>query len=125
MALRRSSSLHSNPYDRKPVDLPELPVNTVVDTLMAEEGPGLDLVTRTNPKMIRAAQTNYIYATVLGSDYCRRRFELIERLSISLDAGGRHDLIESLKAGGTVPDAYYTGGAKRGETEYDYIRTEQ
>lgn len=123
MKLKPSSKFHNDPFKVRTSGQPELPVNTVVQILTGLSGPLLQMMTRMTPQGMRAEEIGYIYVNTLGSEYVKGKLELIERCQVSIDGGGRQDMIESLRAGGTVPDAYYYGTEQK-PTEYAYIREE-
>lgn len=123
MRAKPSRSFHSNPMKVRTSGQPDLPVNTVVGILTGLGGPLLQMMTRMTPQGMRAEEIGYYYVGVLGSEYVKGKLELIERCQISLEGGGRQDMIESLRAGGSVPDAYYYGNDAK-PTEYAYIREE-
>lgn len=97
----------------------KLPVTDVVGRLTTESGPQLEIMSRTTPRMVEAAQVGFIYSSMLGSSYVSRRIDQILRLGISASGAGRNDMIEALKAGGSVPDAYYKENDSKG---YSYLR---
>lgn len=97
----------------------KLPVTDVVGRLSTESGPQLEIMSRTTPRMVEAAQVGFIYSSMLGSSYVSRRIDQILRLGISASGAGRTDMIEALKAGGSVPDAYYKESESKG---YNYIK---
>lgn len=106
--------------DMQPVNLghskaQELPINRVADDLTSLEGPKLEIMTRTTIPMVKACQIGYIYAECLGSSYVRGRIDQMMRLAVSMDGGGRQDMIESLRAGGKVPDSVYEQNGRNGE----------
>lgn len=96
---------------------PELPVNTAIDQLTRTSGDDLELSTRSNPRMFAAASVGYIYTHVFGSKYVQGRVEQMERLAVSTNGQGRRDLIDTVKAGGRMPDSYVQGGGS-GSREY-------
>ncbi len=116
MAARKDSSelLKDSPGISKR-QKPDPPVTVVLRDLMSDEGHPLELTSRLNPMMARAAQIGLIFGTMLkcpvtgevGSSYVRSRIEQIERLGVSMNGAGRQDLIAALQAGGSLPDAYY------------------
>lgn len=115
MGRKPAKDLRENPTITMRSDSPELPVNTAISQLTKLEGTELEISTRTSPQLARAASVGYIYTTVYGSEYVRGRVEQIERLAISNGGQGRTDLIEAVKAGGRMPDAYMTGGKRSSE----------
>lgn len=124
MKPKPSKTFRNDPFKiRQPGQVPELPINTVVQILTGLGGPLLQMMTRMTPQGMRAEEIGYIFVGTHGSEYVRGRLEMIERCQISIDGGGRQDMIESLRAGGTAPDAYYYGGESK-TPEYSYIREE-
>ena len=97
----------------------KLQVTDVVGRLTTESGPQLEIMSRTTPRMVEAAQVGFIYSSMLGSAYVSRRIDQILRLGISASGAGRNDMIEALKAGGAVPDAYYRENEGKG---YSYLK---
>lgn len=95
---------------------PELPVNTAIDQLTQLSGDRLEISTRSSPMLARAASVGYIYSHTFGSGYVQGRIEQVERLAVSNGGEGRKDMIEAVRAGGRMPDAYYQGG--RGSKEF-------
>lgn len=93
--------------------------------LTGQSGPLLQMMTRMTPAALRAEEIGDIYVRIYGSQYVKGRLELLERCLVSIDGGGRQDMIESLRAGGAVPDAYYYGKDGGKPTEYAYIRDDR
>lgn len=122
--MKPASEFYRDPFKIKSGAPPEPPVTTVVDKLTGERGAQLQLMGRTTPRLIEAAQINMIYSEVLGSKFCAERFDLIMRMMVGLNGEGRKDVIESLRAGGALPDTYYSQGKPR-PSEYEYIRDEE
>lgn len=97
----------------------KLPVTDVVGRLTTETGPQLEIMSRTTPRMVEAAQVGFIYSSMLSSTYVSRRIDQILRLGISASGAGRSDMIEALRAGGAAPDSFYKDDGGKG---YNYIR---
>ena len=121
MARRKTvDELNQNPIplsvDKNDKPLP--PVSVVVSNLLTEEGPRLELLTRNNPTLAKAAQIGFIFSTMLteeaaqvpGCPYVGERIEHIMRLAVSEGGKGREDQISALQAGGKLPDTYYDTG---------------
>lgn len=93
----------------------EAPISVVLRNFMVKDGKELELMTRSNPTMARAAQIGYIFAHMIkmndsdriGSEYVAGRIEQLERLGVGMNGLGRQDQIAALQAGGRLPDAYY------------------
>lgn len=87
----------------------DLPVNTALSKLSKLRGPELEISTRTNTTINRAAAAALIYTYRFNSAYAAARIEQVERLAISVDGQGRRDIIDTVAAGGQVPDEYLNG----------------
>lgn len=97
---------------------PEIPVRTALKQLMTTQGDGLELSTRSSPAIARAASIGYIYTTVYASQYVQGRVEQMERLAVSMQGQGRRDLIDTVKAGGRMPDSYYAANGRTPDAMY-------
>lgn len=103
----------------------DAPISVVLRNFMVESGKKLELMTRANPTMARAAQIGYIFSTMIkmndservGSEYVAGRIEQLERLGVGMSGLGRQDQIAALQAGGRLPDAYYERSA--GSQQFD------
>ena len=97
---------------------PVPPVSIVLDYFALECGNRLELLTRTNPNLAKAAQIGLIFTHHIKpeqtqgskSQYVLSRVEQLERLAVSIDSGGRMDMIAALDAGGSLPGEYYDKG---------------
>ncbi len=85
-----------------------LPVNAAIEQLTRRNGVALEMSTRATPTMVRAASLAYIYTSVYHSQYVQGRMEQVERLAVSMGGEGRRELIDVVRAGGSMPDAYFT-----------------
>ena len=95
--------------------VPDAPVNTVVKAQTPTRGHPLEIGSRiTNRNMSDALQISYTMVEMYHSKYVAGKKDLLLRMSISKDGLGRHELIDTLKAGGSLPDSYYDapGGEK-------------
>lgn len=122
MPKKPASALADNPKAPSPDYNPRLPVNTALDNLTQLSGDRLEISTRSNVTLNRAAASAFIYTSTFGSAYAKGRIEQIERLAVSSAGEGRKDIIETIRAGGTVPDAYLNGGVS---SEYSGLRDEE
>lgn len=124
MARRTAADLAEQPRISPPASSGvELPVNTALDRLTITDGETLEIMTRADPGVIRAAQILYIYTNVYQSAYARGRLEQLYRLKISQDGQGRRELIDAVEAGGRIPDSALGGYAPR-YAETTYFREE-
>lgn len=119
---KSASDLENNPrIQLNEQQLPELPIKSIAAALTKTEGAELDISTRTTPAMADAIAFGYPFVQLFGDEYVQNLITKIECLAISQNGQGRRDLIDCLQAGGTVPDAYYTGGQKSNK-DSAYIR---
>lgn len=89
------------------------PFDKAYGALMTINGPRLELLTRTTPKLAVAIDHAFNRIANFGSIYLTRRIATIERLSVSMDGKGRAELIQALQAGAGVPGEFYSEGATR------------
>jgi len=105
--------------------LPELPIKSATKILTQTEGRGLKQNTNASRGLIEAVMFAYPYVARWGNKYVGNMVDDLMCLAISQDGQGRKDIIESLRAAGAVPEAYYSGGKPDGSVERDtaYVRT--
>lgn len=103
-------------------NMPDLPVNGIADKLTQEQGSKLEINTRANPKLVNAVAFGYVYTTRFHSTYAQGRLDELMRLAVSMDGKGRNELIECLRAGGSVPDAYYNGQEQTKKKSWGFLR---
>lgn len=120
MTKKPASDLIENPRAAAPsASAPELPVSTAIDKLTITDGEMLEIMTRADPSVIRAAQILYIYTNVYGSAYAKGRMEQLYRLKIAQGGLGRRELIDAVDAGGRVPGEVFGGPQQQyAETVY-------
>lgn len=111
MGRRSADELRDDPNVRPRQAKRDLPVNTALGQLTTLSGQGLEITTRTDTALAHAAAFAYIYASVYHSAYVQGRIEQVERLAISREGAGRRDLIDTVKAGGPMPDNYLDSGS--------------
>ena len=98
--------------------LKEAPVQTAFRYLMTEDGTQLQLMTRTNPVMVRACQVGFIFDQAIkykqedgelkpGNPYVAGRVAQMMMLGVSMGGKGREEIIQALGEGGKLPDMYY------------------
>lgn len=89
-------------------DVPDAPVNTVVKAQTPTTGHNLEIGSRiTNRNVADALQISYTMTESYKSKYVAGKKDLLLRMAISKDGLGRSELIETLRAGGSLPDSYY------------------
>lgn len=92
----------------EPPDIPDAPVNTVVKAQTPTTGHKLEIGSRiTNRNIADALQLSYTMVEAYHSSYVAGKKDLLLRMAISKDGLGRSELIDTLKAGGSLPDSYY------------------
>ncbi len=116
--------LRNNPRVGAQSKRPELPVNTALDKLSKLGGEELEISTRSNTTLNRAAAAGLIYTFTFKSGYAAARVEQIERLAVSVDGQGRRDVIDAIAAGGKVPEEYLNGDPMR-SSEFDNLRDDE
>ena len=89
----------------------EVPVTTVIERLNRTEGSELELTTRATPATCKAAAMADVYGRIYGISFVSGQVSLMMRLAVSADGRGRADMIEALRAGGSLPPEYYSGSA--------------
>ena len=123
---RKSSSLRTDPQvSLGGKDRPDLPVNTIAKQFGTLNGQGLEIISRTNPRLCRAAMFGFVYSYKFGVGYVDGRCDQNLRLAESFDGQSRRDYIDLVKAGGSVPDAYYSDGKKNRNGEFVDLHEEQ
>ena len=98
---------------------PDLPINSVVRELVNQNGPSLELTTRTTQQLAFAAAMGHLYGSPISydSDWVKSRIDQLLRLGISINGLGRQDLINALAAG-QIPGEYYTEDRSSGEFSF-------
>lgn len=93
------------------------PVNIVLDNLTTESGKRLELTTRSNPAMVKAAHVALFFATMitdddgtLGIKYVKEQLEMVERFAVSSKGESRREYINALKGSSMDLDSANDGG---------------
>ena len=111
MTERLSSDLLESPdmpeVGEMPESLGETPYDKAYNLLSALGGQKLEIMTRTNPRLVQAANVAYNITSSFGSFYIREKINQIMRFAVSMGGEGRKEIVDSLRAGGDMPDAYY------------------
>lgn len=111
MTERLSSDLLDNPempdVGEMPETLGETPYDKAYSLLSALEGKKLEIMTRTNPRLVQAANVAYNLTSSFGSRYISGKIDQLMRFAVSMGGEGRKEIVDSLRAGGDMPDAYY------------------
>lgn len=117
---RDATELLTNPavpeVGEMPDTVPETPYGMAFTLLSSLGGETLEIMTRSNPRLVQAAQVSYCMVAQFGSSYIAGENDQLERFAVSLGGEGRKEIVESLRAGGDMPDAYYEAqsGSTRG-----------
>lgn len=90
-----------------PDTISETPYGMAFGLLSALEGKELEIMTRSNPRLVQAAQVSYCMVAQFGSRYIAGENDQLSRFAVSLNGEGRKEIVDSLRAGGDMPDAYY------------------
>lgn len=118
---RLATDLLDNPSIPDVGDMPETaiaetPYDKAYTLLSALGGKKLEIMTRTNPRLVEAATVGYNLVASFGSPYIQGITDQLMRFAVSMGGEGRKEIVESLRAGGDMPDAYYEvqSGRERG-----------
>lgn len=116
---RDATELLNNPavpeVGEMPDTVPETPYGMAFNLLSSLGGEKLEIMTRSNPRLVQAAQVSYCMVAQFGSSYIAGENDQLERFAVSLGGEGRKEIVESLRAGGDMPDAFYeaqSGGTR-------------
>lgn len=116
---RDATELLNNPavpeVGEMPDTIPETPYGMAFNLLSSLGGEKLEIMTRSNPRLVQAAQVSYCMVAQFGSSYIAGENDQLERFAVSLGGEGRKEIVESLRAGGDMPDAFYeaqSGGTR-------------
>lgn len=116
---RDATELLNNPavpeVGEMPDTMPETPYGMAFNLLSSLGGEKLEIMTRSNPRLVQAAQVSYCMVAQFGSSYIAGENDQLERFAVSLGGEGRKEIVESLRAGGDMPDAFYeaqSGGTR-------------
>ena len=116
---RDATELLNNPavpeVGEMPDTMPETPYGMAFNLLSSRGGEKLEIMTRSNPRLVQAAQVSYCMVAQFGSSYIAGENDQLERFAVSLGGEGRKEIVESLRAGGDMPDAFYeaqSGGTR-------------
>ena len=100
-----------------PETVPDTPYAMAFGLLSALGGEKLEIMTRANPRLVQAAQVSYCMVAQFGSSYIAGENDQLGRYAVSIQGEGRKEIVDSLRAGGDMPDAYYeaqSGGGSHG-----------
>lgn len=110
MAKKKNvSDLMDEDYEEpQAAPMPDAPVNTVVKAQTPTRGHALEIGSRiTNKHVSDALLISYTMVEGYRSDYVAGKKDMLLRMAIAKDGLGRTELIETLRAGGSLPDSYY------------------
>ena len=104
--MKTAQDLLNEPSD-DPKAIPDPPVSHGMDILCTLDGKQLQIVTRTNASIVEGIRSAGAFVARYHSDYISETQESLMRLAVSSGGKGRTEMIEIVKAGGQMPDAYY------------------
>lgn len=107
MSRKKAADLFDQPPQYIDNSQPDPPVTTGIDKLSTLDGQQLEIMTRTNRAIVRGIQSGTAFQSRYKSLYIQRKTEQLMRLAISSGGKGRQDIIDIVKAGGQMPDAFY------------------
>lgn len=99
-----------------PDTISDTPYGMAFGLLSALEGKELEIMTRSNPRLVQAAQVSYCMVAQFGSQYIAGENDQLGRFAVSLNGEGRREIVDSLRAGGDMPDAYYENQGATGRS---------
>lgn len=105
-----ATDLLDNPLIQRagsPLDGSETPFDKAVGLLSVTEGEHLEIMMRTNPRIVEAANIMQSIDSAFHSRYVKEKMERMMRFSISMDGRGRTEIVQALSAGSGVPGEYY------------------
>lgn len=112
MARREPRELLRNPMSFEK-SAPEPPVSKAMGLLAVTEGPNLEILTRTNAAVVSAIDAGTVFVYRYRSAYIADRIQQIERLAIASGGLARREMIDTVQAGGQMPDSFYDGSSDR------------
>lgn len=83
------------------------PFDQTVDYLATTKGETLELFHRSTPRVAEALQLSYNMVYRFKSRYIQGKGNQLMRLTVSREGTGRQELVDSLRAGSGVPDAFF------------------
>lgn len=95
------------------------PVSKAISFLSVTDGDLLEILTRTNRSIVAAIDSGSVYVYRYKSAYILSRIQQIERLAISTGGLGRSELIEAVRAGGSMPDSFYESNPRPSDYPLD------
>lgn len=108
---KRAVDMLDDPFHFDP-SAPDPPVSKGMGYLTKTDGLALEILTRTNREIVSAINAGYAFAVRYNSPYIRNKIEQLERLAISAGGRGRQEVIDVVRAGGQMTDAFYDGGSR-------------
>ena len=95
MTDRMSTDLLSDPALPEVGDMPELlsgtPYDKAYNLLSSTEGKNLEIMTRTNPRLVQAATASYTLVAAFGTQFVRGKTDQFLRFAVSMGGQGRQD----------------------------------
>lgn len=111
MTERIATDLLSDPSFPEIGEMPEMisgtPYDKAYNLLSSIDGKNLEIMTRTNPRLVQAATASYTLGAAFGTMYIKGKTDQLLRFAVSMGGEGRKEIVDSLRAGGDMPDAYY------------------
>ena len=119
MAYRKKATdLFEGPPQTEDRKAQDPPVSKGMEILSTLDGVRLETVTRTNRQIVEGITAGSAYVARYNSPYIQARRDRLMRLAISMGGKGREEIIEIVKAGGQMADAYYERDASGSGLDY-------
>lgn len=93
--------------DWKEPTAPDPPVSLGIKILSVLEGKQLEIMTRANRPIIEGLLSCQVFSSRYDSDFIRGQYEMLMRIAVSEGGRGRSEIIDAIRAGGQMPDAFY------------------
>lgn len=107
-----------------PSNIPEHPARFISTKISPTKGHELQLQTRGNLKMAEAVLFGVVYTEHFKSDFVGGLIDTMMRMGVSMAGEGRKEQIETLRASGSTPDAYYNQMNEQKKRSFLGIRTD-
>ena len=124
MVKRIGAEMLKRPQLPEVGDMPTImgdgPFDKAFEMLKVKSGPDLEIMTRTNARMVETAAVAYNIWCNFHSPYIAGRIDMIMRFAVSQKGKGRTEVVESLKAGAQAVQAeQYAANGNSGYREIE------
>lgn len=99
-----------NDVGEMPTMAGDAPYDKAIELLSCLSGPQMEIMTRTNARMVEAGNVAYNICSNFHSEYIGGKADQIMRYAVSYQGKGRNEVVESLKAGAQAYAQQAMGG---------------